>query len=48
MILLSHWYDLSDVGTEELVKDYIFCIRLCNLSIERSDSRLYDSMQISK
>ncbi|XOD67104.1 MAG: hypothetical protein ACMUEL_03620 [Flavobacteriales bacterium Tduv] len=26
MKLLSNWYDLSDVGTKELVKKYLNCI----------------------
>ncbi|XOD68219.1 MAG: transposase [Flavobacteriales bacterium Tduv] len=34
MILLSHWYDLSDVGTEELVKDSIGCMRFCGFQLE--------------
>ncbi|XOD66584.1 MAG: transposase [Flavobacteriales bacterium Tduv] len=29
MILLSHWYDLTDVGTEELVKESLSCMRFC-------------------
>ncbi|XOD68016.1 MAG: hypothetical protein ACMUEL_09120 [Flavobacteriales bacterium Tduv] len=34
MILLSHWYDLSEVETEELVKDFISCIRFCAFRLE--------------
>ncbi|XOD67639.1 MAG: hypothetical protein ACMUEL_06860 [Flavobacteriales bacterium Tduv] len=30
MILLSDWYDLSDVGTEELVKEFLICMRFCD------------------
>ncbi|XOD66874.1 MAG: hypothetical protein ACMUEL_02265 [Flavobacteriales bacterium Tduv] len=29
MMLLSKWYDLSDVGTEELVKEALSCMRFC-------------------
>ncbi|XOD68090.1 MAG: hypothetical protein ACMUEL_09570 [Flavobacteriales bacterium Tduv] len=29
MMLLSHWYDLSDVETEELVKESLSCICFC-------------------
>ncbi|XOD67945.1 MAG: transposase [Flavobacteriales bacterium Tduv] len=29
MILLSHWYDFSDVGTEELMKESLSCMRFC-------------------
>ncbi|XOD67533.1 MAG: transposase [Flavobacteriales bacterium Tduv] len=34
MMLLSHWYDLSDVGTEELVKDSIGCVRFFGFLLE--------------
>ncbi|XOD67153.1 MAG: transposase [Flavobacteriales bacterium Tduv] len=27
MMLLSHWYDLSDIGTEELVNESLSCMR---------------------
>ncbi|XOD67574.1 MAG: transposase [Flavobacteriales bacterium Tduv] len=29
MMLLSHWYDLSDVETEELVKKSLRCMHFC-------------------
>ncbi|XOD67791.1 MAG: hypothetical protein ACMUEL_07800 [Flavobacteriales bacterium Tduv] len=29
MMLLSHWYDLSDVGTEELVNESLICMCFC-------------------
>ncbi|XOD67322.1 MAG: hypothetical protein ACMUEL_04985 [Flavobacteriales bacterium Tduv] len=29
MMLLSHWYDLSYVGTEELVKEFLSCMPFC-------------------
>ncbi|XOD67371.1 MAG: transposase [Flavobacteriales bacterium Tduv] len=34
MMLLSHWYDFSDVGTEELVKESLSCIRFCGFRLE--------------
>ncbi|XOD67055.1 MAG: transposase [Flavobacteriales bacterium Tduv] len=36
IILLSHWYDLSDVGTEELVKKYLICMRFYGFLLEIS------------
>ncbi|XOD67571.1 MAG: hypothetical protein ACMUEL_06460 [Flavobacteriales bacterium Tduv] len=48
IILLSDCYDLSDVGMEELIKKFTDCMLFCNLSIGRSDSILYNSMQISQ
>ncbi|XOD66876.1 MAG: transposase [Flavobacteriales bacterium Tduv] len=35
MILLSNWYDLTYVGTEELMKEYLSYMRLCYLPIGR-------------
>ncbi|XOD66952.1 MAG: hypothetical protein ACMUEL_02720 [Flavobacteriales bacterium Tduv] len=29
MILLSHWYDLSEIGTEKLVNESFSCMRFC-------------------
>ncbi|XOD68011.1 MAG: transposase [Flavobacteriales bacterium Tduv] len=34
MMHLNHWYDLSDVGTEELVKESLRCIRFCGFRLE--------------
>ncbi|XOD67494.1 MAG: transposase [Flavobacteriales bacterium Tduv] len=34
MMLLIHWYDLSDVGTEELVKEALSCMRFCGFQLE--------------
>ncbi|XOD67426.1 MAG: transposase [Flavobacteriales bacterium Tduv] len=32
--ILSHWYDHSDVGTEELVKESLSCMRFCSFRLE--------------
>ncbi|XOD68140.1 MAG: transposase [Flavobacteriales bacterium Tduv] len=29
MMLLSHWCDLTDVGTEEFVKESLSCMSFC-------------------
>ncbi|XOD68210.1 MAG: transposase [Flavobacteriales bacterium Tduv] len=34
IILLIHWYNLSDVGTEELVREYFSFIRFCGFRLE--------------
>ncbi|XOD67916.1 MAG: transposase [Flavobacteriales bacterium Tduv] len=34
MMLLSNWYDLSDVGTEKLVKETLNCLRFCGFRLE--------------
>ncbi|XOD68183.1 MAG: transposase [Flavobacteriales bacterium Tduv] len=34
MVLLSNWYDLSDIGTEELVKNSINYMRFCGFRLE--------------
>ncbi|XOD68255.1 MAG: transposase [Flavobacteriales bacterium Tduv] len=34
MMLLSHWYDLSHVGTEELVKESLSCMVFCDLRLK--------------
>ncbi|XOD66974.1 MAG: transposase [Flavobacteriales bacterium Tduv] len=34
MMLLIHWYDRSDVGTEELVKELLICMRFCDFRLE--------------
>ncbi|XOD67022.1 MAG: transposase [Flavobacteriales bacterium Tduv] len=34
MMLLSHWYDLSDVETEELVKEFLSCMSFCGFRLE--------------
>ncbi|XOD67214.1 MAG: transposase [Flavobacteriales bacterium Tduv] len=34
MTLLSNWYDLSDIGTEELVKKSLSFIRFCGFRLE--------------
>ncbi|XOD66734.1 MAG: transposase [Flavobacteriales bacterium Tduv] len=34
MMLLSHWYDLSNVGTEELVKESLSCMFFCCFRLE--------------
>ncbi|XOD66591.1 MAG: transposase [Flavobacteriales bacterium Tduv] len=31
---MSNWYDLSDVATEELVKEYLICIRFYGFQLE--------------
>ncbi|XOD67447.1 MAG: transposase [Flavobacteriales bacterium Tduv] len=38
MMLLSHWYDLSDVGTKELVKNSIGCMRFSGFRLENQTS----------
>ncbi|XOD67482.1 MAG: hypothetical protein ACMUEL_05930 [Flavobacteriales bacterium Tduv] len=48
MMILGHWYDFSDVGMEELVKRPLELHALFWFSIGRSNSRSYDSMQISQ
>ncbi|XOD68178.1 MAG: transposase [Flavobacteriales bacterium Tduv] len=34
MILFIHCYDLSDVGTEELMKESLICMRFCGFQLE--------------
>ncbi|XOD68166.1 MAG: transposase [Flavobacteriales bacterium Tduv] len=34
MMLLSHWYDISEVGTEELVKESLSCMLFCGFRLE--------------
>lgn len=34
MLLLSHWYALSDAATEEMVKESISCMRFCGFRLE--------------
>jgi IS5 family transposase len=34
MLLISNWYDLSDVQTEVMVNDSISALKFCDLSIE--------------
>ncbi|XOD68049.1 MAG: transposase [Flavobacteriales bacterium Tduv] len=34
MMLLSHWYDISDIGTEEFVNDSLICMRFCGFRLE--------------
>ncbi|XOD66559.1 MAG: transposase [Flavobacteriales bacterium Tduv] len=34
MMILSHWYDLSNVGTEELVKKSLSCMRFFGFRLE--------------
>ncbi|XOD67031.1 MAG: transposase [Flavobacteriales bacterium Tduv] len=34
MMLLSNRYDISDVGTEELVKETLSCMRFCGFRLE--------------
>ncbi|XOD68173.1 MAG: transposase [Flavobacteriales bacterium Tduv] len=34
MRLLNHWYDLSDVGTEELMKESLSCMHFCGFRLE--------------
>ncbi|XOD67033.1 MAG: transposase [Flavobacteriales bacterium Tduv] len=34
MMLLIHWYDLSDVGMEELMKESLSCMRFCGFRLE--------------
>ncbi|XOD67997.1 MAG: transposase [Flavobacteriales bacterium Tduv] len=34
MMILNHCYDLSDVGTEELVKKSLSCMRFCDFQLE--------------
>ncbi|XOD67913.1 MAG: hypothetical protein ACMUEL_08495 [Flavobacteriales bacterium Tduv] len=47
MMLLNYWYDLSDVGIEELVKEFEPHAILW-FSIGTLDPISYDSMQISQ
>ncbi|XOD67818.1 MAG: hypothetical protein ACMUEL_07955 [Flavobacteriales bacterium Tduv] len=44
MMLLNFWYDLSDVGTEELVKKYLRCMRFffSDWKIRSQIIRLYE------
>ncbi|XOD66911.1 MAG: hypothetical protein ACMUEL_02485 [Flavobacteriales bacterium Tduv] len=48
MMLLNHWYDLSDVETEKFSERILELHALLWFSIGRSDPISYDSMQISK
>ncbi|XOD66494.1 MAG: transposase [Flavobacteriales bacterium Tduv] len=34
MMLLSHWYDINDIGTEELVKESLSCTSFCVFRLE--------------
>ncbi|XOD66828.1 MAG: transposase [Flavobacteriales bacterium Tduv] len=34
MMLLSNWYDISDIGTEELVKKYLSFMCFCCFLLE--------------
>ncbi|XOD67988.1 MAG: transposase [Flavobacteriales bacterium Tduv] len=34
MMLLSNCYDISDVGTEELVEEFLSCMRFCGFRLE--------------
>ncbi|XOD66838.1 MAG: transposase [Flavobacteriales bacterium Tduv] len=34
MMLLSHWYDLSDVRTEELIKKSLNCMLFSGFRLE--------------
>ncbi|XOD66580.1 MAG: transposase [Flavobacteriales bacterium Tduv] len=34
MMLLHHWYNLSDVGTEELVKESLSYMSFCGFRLE--------------
>ncbi|XOD66818.1 MAG: transposase [Flavobacteriales bacterium Tduv] len=34
MMFLSHWYDLSKLSTEDLVKYSIDCMRFCGFRLE--------------
>ncbi|XOD67985.1 MAG: transposase [Flavobacteriales bacterium Tduv] len=34
MTLLSNCYDISDVGTEELVEEFLSCMRFCGFRLE--------------
>ncbi|XOD68108.1 MAG: transposase [Flavobacteriales bacterium Tduv] len=47
MMLLSHGYDLNDVGTEELVKKSLNCICFCSFRLENQIPEHTISMQIS-
>ncbi|XOD67937.1 MAG: transposase [Flavobacteriales bacterium Tduv] len=31
---MSHWYDISDVGMEKLVKESLSCMRFCVFRLE--------------
>ncbi|XOD67198.1 MAG: transposase [Flavobacteriales bacterium Tduv] len=48
MILLIHWYDLSDVGTEKLVKEYLIFMHFCSFRLEDQIPDHTISMQISQ
>ncbi|XOD67777.1 MAG: transposase [Flavobacteriales bacterium Tduv] len=34
MMILSHWYDFSNVGTEELVKKSLRCMHFCGFRLK--------------
>ncbi|XOD66760.1 MAG: transposase [Flavobacteriales bacterium Tduv] len=34
MMLLTHWYDLSEIGTKELVKEYLSCMQFCGFRLK--------------
>ncbi|XOD66499.1 MAG: transposase [Flavobacteriales bacterium Tduv] len=34
IILLSHWYDLSDLGTEKLMKESLRCMCFCGFRLK--------------
>ncbi|XOD68142.1 MAG: transposase [Flavobacteriales bacterium Tduv] len=48
VMFLGHWYDISDVGTEELVKEFLICMRFCgfNWKIRCHIIRLYAEFAI--
>ncbi|XOD67641.1 MAG: transposase [Flavobacteriales bacterium Tduv] len=33
-MLLTHWYDFSDVGMEELVKKSLSCMQFCGFRLK--------------
>ncbi|XOD68122.1 MAG: hypothetical protein ACMUEL_09755 [Flavobacteriales bacterium Tduv] len=48
MMLLSHWYDLIDVGTEELVKESLSYMRflLLDWKIKSLIMRIYADFEM--
>ncbi|XOD66977.1 MAG: transposase [Flavobacteriales bacterium Tduv] len=48
MIFLIHWYDLSDVGTEELLKKSLCCMRFFCFRLENQIQiiRLYAKFEM--
>ncbi|XOD67162.1 MAG: transposase [Flavobacteriales bacterium Tduv] len=48
MMLLSNWYDLSNVETKKLVKESLSCMRFCVFRLEDQNPNPYNSVQSSQ